>query len=223
VKSRPAGLSPATCACPLPLRLAWSTLKTGDKRRFSTELSWPDAWPRAALAAKCQANLSQTSLLSWESASRKSCPSILRTSQAGIKHLPKPDVEDLGERKKEDLGLGGMGLTDRSGARVRPQHIFHLTMCAEQQGNVRAIDCTGSCCWSGWLGDLACMRLVQHPRSIAHLDVGAIEVADRDAPIIRPFPGQLASNLFAEAPTLTRARLPPTTLLKAQPDGDTWR
>ena len=109
-----------------------------------------------ALAAKCQANLSQTSLLSWESASRKSCPSILRTSQAGIKHLQKPDVEDLGERKKEDLGLGGMGLTDRSGARVRPQHIFRLITCGEQGKSVQSIALEAAAGRCGWAISLEC-------------------------------------------------------------------
>ena len=46
------------------------------------------------------------------------------------------------------------------------------------------------------------------------LEIGAIEVADRDAPIIRSLPGQLASNLFAEHERLDGCRglAPPGSL-----------
>jgi hypothetical protein len=62
----------------------------------------------------------------------------------------------------------------------------------------------------GAIGHSLSLRLRMSPAAVAgtvpgepvthhdSLEIGAIEVTDRDAPIIRSLPGQLASNLFAE-------------------------
>jgi hypothetical protein len=82
----------------------------------------------------------------------------------------------------------------------RERRSAHLTVAGQGIDLADRSTISGSLAFGLGVASAAVARTVPS-EPVAHhgcLDIGAIETADRDAPIISSLPGQLASNLFAE-------------------------